>query len=234
MNSTAKMVCQGILDIGRLLLTNYARRCNLATMKLIDEIPEPCKELLGMAVAEGDWKASIAITEDPSFLVGVGIDNRARYYHQEVLESLQRCIRGNTKVGLSAETVCHSKGHAFRIRVGRFVIFPRRLRSRYDERPEPQFQRPFILRNPTKQNDLFDPYTDTQALIIAHLLFGKDAEGLFAQISIPDSAGGIYETASLPTAAGITFATAEPLPIEKAPSATIELRREGHSTATGA
>lgn len=203
-------------------------------MKLLDEIPQTCKELLGKAVAEGDWKASMAIASDPSFLVGVGVDNRARYHHQDILESLQRCIRANRQSGLTAETVCHSRGHTLRIKIGRYVIFPRRLRNRYDERPEPQYHRPYILQNPTRQNDLFDPYTDNQTTIIAHLLFGKDSEGLFAQLSIPDSAGGIYEAVSLPVVLGTIAEPTESLPVENAPLAAIELRHEGLSSASGA
>ncbi len=203
-------------------------------MKLLDEIPQACKELLGKAVAEGDCKASLAIASDPSFLVGVGIDNRARYHHQDILESLQRCIRANRQSGLIADTINHSRGHTLRIKFGRYVIFPRRLRNRYTERQEPQFQRPYILQNPTRQNELFDPYTDDQAIIIAHLLFGRDSEGLFAQLSIPDSSGGIYEASSLPVASGLITIPTEPLPVENAPLATIELRHEGLSSVSGA
>ncbi len=206
----------------------------LATMKLLDEIPQACKELLAKAVAEGNRKATMAIASDPSFLVGVGIDNRARYHHQDILESLQRCIRADHQSGLTAETVCHSRGHTLRIKVGRYVIFPRRLRNRYDERPEPQYHRPYILQNPTRQNDLFDPYVDNQTTIIAHLLFGKDSEGLFAQLSIPDSAGGVYEALSLPVELGADAVTTEALPVESAPLAAIELRREDLASASGA
>jgi hypothetical protein len=217
-----------------MLLTIYIKYGNLATMKLLDEIPYDCKELLGKAVAEGDWKASMAIASDPSFLVGVGIDNRARYHHQDILESLQRCIRTSRLSGLTAETVCHSKGHALRIRVGRYVIFPRRLRNRYAERPEPQYHRPYILQNPTRQNDLFDPYADNQTTIIAHLLFGKDSEGLFALLSIPDSAGGIYEAVSLPVEFGTLAVPTEALPVEKAPLAAIGIKHDRLSSASGA
>jgi hypothetical protein len=203
-------------------------------MKLTDEIPAPCKELLGTAVAEGDRMADMTFASDPSFLVGLGNDNRARYHHQKILESLQRSIRANTKLGLSAETVTYSRGHTFRIHIGRFVIFPRRLRNRYSEIPEPQFQRPYVLKNPTRQNDLFDPYSDPETRIVARLLFGKDSEGLFAQISVPDSAGGVYETIALPVTSGFSLGEIDQLPEEKAPTAAIELRHEGQSAASGA
>lgn len=203
-------------------------------MKLTDEIPAPCKELLGSAVAVGDRLAEVAIASDSSFLVGLGNDNRARYHHQKILESIHRSIKENAKLGLAAETVSHAKGHAFRIHYGRFVIFPRRLRNRYSEIPEPQFQRSYVLKNPTRQNDLFDPYTDPEAPIVARLLFGKDAEGLFAQISIPDSAGGVYETMALPVITNLSMNGIDQLPEELAPAATIELRREEQSTASGA
>ena len=216
------------------MLTFYINSCIFATMKLIDEIPKPCLELFGQAIFDGDRRAAATIASDPSYNVAVGRDYRSRYHNQQIQKTISDYIKSSPELGLKCETAEHWRGHALRIQIGRFIIFPQRLRSRYEEKDDPRYQLNMIQNNPTHQGELFDPYTHSDATIIAHLNFGRDDSGLFSQITIPDSAGGIYESISILTDNSQLQLGLNELPVERAPIATINIKHNDQSLASGA
>jgi hypothetical protein len=168
------------------------------------------KQILAQGVLDGMTKGKDEVSTNKIYDVGIGCDNKQRYINVQVNHALQTAIWAAKEPALSVETVKHSTGHSLKIHYGRFIIYPKRVDSKYFEREaEPEYHKRLRLKNPTQQIELFgkdDPDSD----VFVQLLFGQNKESFFSFLKIPDSySGGIYELEELKLQQAETLAPEE-------------------------
>jgi hypothetical protein len=165
---------------------------------LLTYINPNIKAILSQGVMAGMQKGSEEVSTNQIYSVGIGCDNKQRQINVQVNFALQTAILAVHEPGLSVKTIKHRTGHSLEIVYGRFIIYPKRVDFKNpDYEEEPDYHKQLIVKNPTKQNELFAIYTDPDRVVLVQLLFGMDQDGFFAILRIPDSSGAIYEEEAL-------------------------------------
>lgn len=167
-------------------------------MKILSQIEPKVKEILSHGVFSGMKKGALEVSTDKCYTVGIGIDVKKRVFNVKVHYALKNAIVAARLASLSVETTGHGTGHSLEIRHNRFRIYPKRIDYRgqgwWDD--EADYHKEFIVKNPTRQGELF-PITSSDNPVFVQLLFGKNRNDFFALLRIPDSSGGIYEEEEL-------------------------------------
>ena len=193
-------------------LTKYIDFAKIGTIKTLKQIDQKVRKILEKGIMVGMKNGVSEIASNPIYTDGVGIDIRHTVINASVQHELKKAVLAAKEPTLSAQTVEHSRGHSMMIRYAHFIIFPKRVDYKSDEkyeREEASYHKKLMMGNPTKQGEFF-VISDPETSIFVQLRFGENKQGFFASLRIPDSVtGGIFDEEKLELQSTVILAPEE-------------------------